>query len=261
VTSDLQEGFLLTQMFVILFEQIAGFYRGVTAPLAAVTPYFAVTFLGYDYITGHMRTYNLEKTGSEKLSIVQCGIAGSLTAFPCATFVAPSERIKCILQVQNNTGAGVKYNGSWDCARKLYNLGGIRSIYKGLGITILRDAPGNGVYFFTNELFRTMFAKGLGYEDTKVLPTSCILLSGGFAGVGNWIVAIPADVVKSRFQTAPEGMYNSSRDVLKEILAKEGWKTLFRGLTPSLMRAFPSNAAAFFGVDLAQKTLVDLGYR
>jgi hypothetical protein len=28
------------------------------------------------------------------------------------------------------------------------------------------------------------------------------------AGICNWLVAIPADVVKSRLQTAPEGVYS-----------------------------------------------------
>lgn len=35
------------------------------------------------------------------------------------------------------------------------------------------------------------------------------LLAGGFAGIANWSVCIPADVMKSRLQTAPEGKYPS----------------------------------------------------
>jgi hypothetical protein len=34
------------------------------------------------------------------------------------------------------------------------------------------------------------------------------VLAGGMAGICNWLVAIPADVVKSRLQTAPEGVYS-----------------------------------------------------
>jgi solute carrier family 25 carnitine/acylcarnitine transporter 20/29 len=38
-------------------------------------------------------------------------------------------------------------------------------------------------------------------------------------GVANWIVAIPPDVLKSRFQNAPEGHYkNGIRDVFKEMV-------------------------------------------
>ncbi|KAF7989219.1 hypothetical protein HCN44_007749 [Aphidius gifuensis] len=81
--------------------------------------------------------------------------------------LAPGERIKRLLQVQHNQGTST-YNGPVDCAKKLYKQGGIRSIYKRTGLILLRDIP-------------TIFA-------------------GGCAGITNWIVAMPPDVLKSRFQ-------------------------------------------------------------
>jgi len=36
-------------------------------------------------------------------------------------------------------------------------------------------------------------------------------LAGGTAGVCNWLVAIPADVVKSRLQSAPTGTYSGTK--------------------------------------------------
>lgn len=62
----------------------------------------------------------------------------------------PSERLKCLLQVQtsmnmryqqqqqianNNSKSIMKYNGMLDCARHLYKSGGIQSLYKGTLIT------------------------------------------------------------------------------------------------------------------------------
>lgn len=32
-------------------------------------------------------------------------------------------------------------------------------------------------------------------------------MAGGLAGIANWSVCIPPDVLKSRLQTAPEGKY------------------------------------------------------
>jgi solute carrier family 25 carnitine/acylcarnitine transporter 20/29 len=58
-------------------------------------------------------------------------------------------------------------------------------------------------------------------------------------------------VLKSRLQTAPEGKYpNGVRDVFKEVIKTEGPTGLFRGFTPVMLRAFPANAACFFGVEL-----------
>lgn len=68
--------------------------------------------------------------------------------------------------------------------------------------------------------------------------------------MANWAVCIPADVLKSRLQTAPEGKYpDGIRGVLREILRNEGPKALFRGFVPIMLRAFPANAACFMGVE------------
>lgn len=47
------------------------------------------------------------------------------------------------------------------------------------------------------------------------------MLAGGSAGIMNWVVAIPPDVLKSRYQIAPDGKYNGVRDVFKEIVRRE----------------------------------------
>ena len=43
-----------------------------------------------------------------------------------------------------------------------------------------------------------------------------------FAGVECWSVAIPPDVMKSRWQTAPEGKYRGLVHVYQDLIAKEG---------------------------------------
>ena len=41
------------------------------------------------------------------------------------------------------------------------------------------------------------------------------------AGVANWIIAIPPDVLKSRYQIAPAGKYpNGIRSVFKEMVSQ-----------------------------------------
>lgn len=76
------------------------------------------------------------------------------------------------------------------------------------------------------------------------------------AGVFNWLVAIPPDVLKSRLQTAPAGTYpNGVRDVFRELMAKDGILALYKGVTPVMLRAFPANGACFLGYEVAMKFL------
>ncbi|XP_034474657.1 congested-like trachea protein [Drosophila innubila] len=62
---------------------------------------------------------------------------------------------------------------------------------------------------------------------------------------------MPADVLKSRLQSAPEGKFNGIRAVLADLLKNDGITALYRGFTPVILRAFPANAATFFGIELA----------
>lgn len=68
-------------------------------------------------------------------------------------------------------------------------------------------------------------------------------------------VAIPPDVLKSRYQTAPEGTYTGLMDVYKTLIREEGHGALLTGFRPAMIRAFPANAACFLGMELAKKGL------
>lgn len=121
------------------------------------------------------------------------------------------------------------------------------NIYTGYLLSIL-DVPASAAYLSVYEYLKKLFA---GNNPKDKLSPGAILLAGGCAGIANWSVCIPADVLKSRLQTAPEGKYpNGVRDVFKEVIRTEGPAGLFRGFTPVMLRAFPANAACFFGVEL-----------
>lgn len=153
-----------------------------------------------------------------------------------------------------NASQTIKYKGPIDCAKHLYREGGMRSIYKGTFATMLRDVPASGVYFTTYEWLQHLLTpEGKQRSDLSAGRT---LIAGGTAGIFNWIVAIPPDVLKSRLQTAPEGKYpRGVRDVFKHLIKEEGITALYKGAAPVFIRAFPANAACFFGFEVTMKLL------
>ncbi|XP_061075403.1 mitochondrial carnitine/acylcarnitine carrier protein-like isoform X2 [Conger conger] len=155
-------------------------------------------------------------------------------------------------QVQSLSGQ-LKYAGPLDCAVRLYKEQGIRSVYKGTVLTLIRDVPSGGFYFLTYEYMKnTLTPEG---QSVTQLSTPRILLAGGLAGIVNWVVALPPDVLKSNFQTAAEGHYRGLRDVLLKLIQEEGPGALYKGFTAVMLRAFPANAACFLGFELALKIL------
>eukprot|EP00529_Nitzschia_sp_RCC80_P027041 CAMPEP_0113457204 /NCGR_PEP_ID=MMETSP0014_2-20120614/9286_1 /TAXON_ID=2857 /ORGANISM="Nitzschia sp." /LENGTH=289 /DNA_ID=CAMNT_0000348689 /DNA_START=91 /DNA_END=960 /DNA_ORIENTATION=- /assembly_acc=CAM_ASM_000159 len=227
-------------------EGMAGLYRGVAAPLIAVTPAFAVSFWSYDIAGRGIRRYN-GYDDKASLSIGQVSLAGAWSGVPLAIIFGPTDRIKCLMQVDNG-----KYKSFMDCFGQTYRDGGMRSVFRGTGSCALRDVPGNAAYFGAYEFIKRTSCQLEGREHASTFGT---LLAGGCAGVANWIVAIPIDTCKSRLQTAPTGTYRNILDVFQTLVRTEGPSALFRGIGPALLRAFPANAACLFGVETVKGML------
>jgi len=237
-------------------EGVRGLYRGVSAPILAVSPVYALSFWGYD--AGQLVVKSFKKDQDAPLSLVDIAIAGGLSAFPATIVMAPTERIKCLLQVQSHAGGKPQYSGMMDCAVQVYRTGGIRSLYKGTALTLMRDGPGSVAWFTVYELVKKEMMRAQGIEDPSQLSPLAVVVAGGFAGMACWGVAIPPDVLKSRYQTAPEGTYKGLMDVYRTLMREEGAGALLTGFRPAMIRAFPANAACFLGMELAKKGLAFL---
>lgn len=237
----------------------AGLYRGMSAPLVGITPIFAVCFWGND--TGKRIARYLGKTpDNQELSTGQLMFAGGFSAIPATVVMAPGERIKCLLQIQAQAmdrGEPKLYDGMLDCAKKLYRQGGIASVFRGWEATLLRDVPASVGYFGGYEVIK----RALKPKDSTELSPVNVVVAGGLAGMLNWTIAMPADVLKSRIQTAPEGTYRGVVHCYQVLMKEEGAGALFKGVGPALARAFPANAACFLGVEFSKKFLMYLGMK
>lgn len=227
-------------------EGLKGLYKGMTAPLAGVAPIFALSFFGFGV------GKRLIQRNDEELSLPQLFSAGAFSGVFTTSIMAPGERIKCLLQIQQGHEKP-KYSGPTDVVKKLYREGGMRSIYKGTVATLLRDIPASGMYFMTYEYLQKVLKK-VGGESTEMGLLKTIF-AGGMAGIFNWAVGMPADVIKSRLQTAPEGTYRGVGHAFSVLLREEGPAALYKGVTPVMLRAFPANAACFLGFEASMSIL------
>ncbi|KAF6214282.1 hypothetical protein GE061_009022 [Apolygus lucorum] len=229
----------------IKLEGVKGLYKGMAAPLAGVAPIFAISFLGFGV--------GKKLLGSEKeeLGLPKLFLAGAFSGIFTTAVMAPGERIKSLLQIQQGM-AQPKYSGPKDVVRQLYKEGGIRSIFKGTVATLLRDVPASGMYFMTYEWIQKTL-KPIGGEDHNTLLKT--IFAGGMAGILNWSVGMPADVIKSRLQTAPEGTYRGVSHVFSVLIKEGGPAALYKGVTPVMLRAFPANAACFLGFEACMTLL------
>jgi len=233
-------------------DGVRGLYRGMAAPLVGITPIFAVYFWGFE-VGKQIARYFEGKTPDQHLSTWGVLVAGGISALPATAIMVPAERVKVLLQIQGQNAGPQKYNGALDCARQIYRSEGFRGLYRGTYATLLRDVPGSMAYYGAYEIIRNSLAK-----EGQLSP-GITVFAGGMAGVLNWLVALPQDTLKSRLQTAEPGRYPGGlRQVFLELVRNEGFAALFRGLGPVLLRAFPANAACFFGMEVGRKVLNSL---
>ncbi|KAI9292495.1 mitochondrial carnitine/acylcarnitine translocase [Neoconidiobolus thromboides FSU 785] len=218
---------------------IKSFYRGVVPPLLGVMPIMATTFWAYD-LGIKMQRWGTNDTTTPR-SISEVAIAGGFSALPAVVVVAPGERIKCLLQISDAGGKDKKT--MIQVIKDTIKRKGFFGLYQGTTITLLRDIPGSMAYFTIYEVLKKELA---GNDKNSILP---IIVAGGVAGMANWALAMPFDVLKSRIQTQETSL--GIKTTFNQLVKAEGYRGLYRGLAPALLRAFPANAACFLGVELS----------
>ncbi|KAJ1966122.1 carnitine transporter [Dispira parvispora] len=270
-----------------------GFYRGVLPPLITATPIVALSFWGYDVglrlaqsilptpehpFNHHVPGVNLERVPrADQLSLWQIAVAGSFSAIIPAFLLGPMERVKVAMQVMDPHRSVVPRNppaqvlvvagghvptpasSTWEVTKSIYRQGGLASVMRGTMGTLARDLPGNCFYFLTYEIFCRHWSLRFNEGNTEAINPWAIFVFGGFAGLAEGITTLPIDTLKSRLQSAKEGEYpRGMRDVFRTLWAKEGPTAMFRGFVPTLLWAFPANAATFLCMELTHRFLDEI---
>jgi hypothetical protein len=179
------------------------------------------------------------------MSLLQLSLAGAGAGCVASFVLTPVELVKCRLQVQNSMVSGFRvYNGPIDVIVQTIKTEGIaRGLYRGHASTLLREIPGNFVWYGTYEgVCKLMIPEGGTKAD---LGLSEHLLGGALAGVGYWTAFYPADTVKSLIQVHPDHSGKGFVDMFRYVFEKEGVRGLYRGWAVTAARAAPAHATIF----------------
>ncbi|KAE9615370.1 hypothetical protein Lal_00048476 [Lupinus albus] len=172
-------------------------------------------------------------------SLLAGGIAGGVSR----TAVAPLERLKILLQVQNPHN--IKYNGTIQGLKYIWRTEGLRGLFKGNGTNCARIVPNSAVKFFSYEQASKgilyMYQQQTGNEDAQLTPV-LRLGAGACAGIIAMSATYPMDMVRGRLTVQTEKspyQYRGMFHALSTVLREEGPRALYKGWLPSVIGVIP----------------------
>ncbi|XP_071489294.1 mitochondrial S-adenosylmethionine carrier protein-like [Diadema antillarum] len=195
-----------------------GIYSGILPAFVGSAPTAAIFF----------STYEGAKSAGSKLfprchdSFIHMGAASAGEVMACLVRV-PVEVVKQRAQATRQWSVGI--------LRRTVAEEGIKGLYRGYSVTVMREIPFSLVQFPLWEMAKKSWGAYQGRPTDAWQGAVCGSLAGGVAAA----VTTPLDVVKTRIMLASKGSNVAVGNVLlvaREVLREKGLKGLFAGVTP-----------------------------
>ncbi|KAI9345972.1 mitochondrial carrier domain-containing protein [Pilaira anomala] len=225
-------------------------FKGVLSPVVGLAGLNALLFVSYGSILRY-----LEPNREQDPTLLQIYLAGTGAGIACFFFSTPTDLIKIKTQMTKIPKTTL------EITKQVYLKNGLQGFYQGGVITMIRDAPSYGIYFWAYEGMKRLLE--VKFDDSAWK----LLLAGGMAGTMSWASIYPIDVVKSRLQMQQnqkhvdstsllnDRPYASIKDCVVRSYKAEGPSVFFRGLWPTLLRGFPVNAVTFYIYEIVMNFL------
>ncbi len=276
-------------------EGISSLYKGMTPPLISLSILNTLTFTSYNYIRTHW--YNANRGFDIRNFMAGSTIAPMASTISTVEHLiktqmqldnVTSKRFRnsfhCLQTLVKESHRGGANANAGAAGAGAGGGGIIRVLYLGHGVNTLREGVFIGTYFYTYEGLRVkldqLFTKPLhaltttrsrnhddddndGYIKQKSPPSWTIPFAGGLSGAIAWFVSFPLDCVKAGVQGQSLNNNNNNHKlkgmvvVFQELMKNKGWRGLYAGVTPSIMRAFIVSSSRFTAYEMVVKLCKD----
>jgi solute carrier family 25 (mitochondrial phosphate transporter), member 23/24/25/41 len=178
--------------------------------------------------------------------------AGSIACIACYPLDLVRTRLTTQLEGQEH------YKGIRDAFRKIAKTEGLAGFYSGIGPTLLVAVPNFAISYavygtlkehvLDDELFYNMRQVDAESGETK-LGLFLTLYCGACSGAFSTLITFPADTIRRRMQIQnlhiPVGERRTARQQAVAMVEKEGILSMYRGLTPELLKVIPMVGTMF----------------
>ncbi|PNH08808.1 ADP,ATP carrier protein [Tetrabaena socialis] len=170
-------------------------------------------------------------------------MAGGLSAAISKTAAAPIERVKLLIQNQDEMikqgRLSAPYKGIGDCFGRTIADEGVGSLWRGNTANVIRYFPTQALNFAFKDKFKRMFGFNKDKEYVKWFAGN--MASGGMAGAVSLSVVYSLDYARTRLANdaksskkgGGERQFNGLADVYRKTIASDGVVGLYRGFSIS----------------------------
>ena len=204
-----------------------------------------------------------DKKQAKKGGFVQDFLIGGTSAAVSKTLVAPIERVKLLLQVQDankNIPADKRYKGIGDCFSRVMKEQGVGALWRGNLANVIRYFPTQAINFASKDFFKNTFCP----YNPKTQPGMFFLgnmASGGAAGATSLCVVYPLDFARTRLAadvgSGKDREFNGMMDCIIKIAKKDGPIGLYQGFGISVIGIIAYRATYFGSFDTGKVLLFE----
>lgn len=221
-------------------------YKGLGPVVAASGPTSALFFCTYESIKYHFGELYPENKHCTYINMFAATI-GEIVACSIRVPTEIAKQRRQVLQNDKINKSGIQI--LWNA----YKTEGLRKgLYRGYGVTLLREIPFAFIQFPLWEFFKLNWCNVTGFEKlTSFSVAICGAAAGGIAAG----ITTPLDVAKTRIMLAERELGNSQKlrvsNVLMKIYKNKGIKGLCVGFIPRVMWITVGGAIYFGCYDLS----------
>ncbi|SPO05298.1 related to PET8 protein [Cephalotrichum gorgonifer] len=252
---------------------LTGIYRGLSSVLIGSAPGASLFFITYES-TKSLLHHSLGAAAGEGKGSAMRGagvhmLAASLGEVAACSVRVPTEVIKQRAQAGQHASSAMALRAILDARAEIGLAGVWRQLYRGWGITVMREVPFTVIQFplweYLKERARarrgasaaaSAAARGGKEEDIGALESAFYGSVSGAAAAG---LTTPLDVLKTRVMLA-SNTKPSVRGILTNILRDEGPKALFSGLGPRVAWISVGGAIFLGSYQWGVNTLTSAGF-
>eukprot|EP00038_Savillea_parva_P020823 m.32612 g.32612 ORF g.32612 m.32612 type:complete len:299 (+) comp4903_c0_seq1:43-939(+) len=184
-------------------------------------------------------------------------VAGMTSGAIAALVCNPIELVKTRQQgaAGGKGAAAFHYNGPIDGLRKLHAAEGVRGMWRGTGISMVRSAVVTGPHLTTYTMVKDAFIRNQWLKDSPPLHILASL-AGGFTGI---LCNHPVDLIRNRLYNQARGpngrglLYSGAADCVTKLVRADGVTALYRGFLAHYGRVGPHYVITFTMLEQLRK--------